>query len=121
LRNGVWATQSHNEEALNKVYRNADNVCLIFSANKSSGYFRYAKIVSPINDDPAAAIEFAPKAEGAELPKAIPTPATESVRKGHIIDDSARGTIFREVETAEDEEEDSNKSDQSDDSAPASG
>ena len=82
-------------------------------------------MVSPINDDPAAAIEFAPKAqavEDPELPKAIPTPATEFAPKGRIIDDSARGTIFWEAEreeNAEDEEE-SNKSDQDEDSAPAS-
>lgn len=58
-------------------------------------------MISPINDDPAAAIEFAPKAhtvEDPELPKAIPTPANEFAPKGRIIDDSARGTIFWEVD-----------------------
>jgi hypothetical protein len=58
-------------------------------------------MVSPINDDPAAAIEFAPKSntvEDPELPKAIPTPATEFAPNGRIIDDSARGTIFWEAE-----------------------
>lgn len=58
-------------------------------------------MASPINDDPAAAIEFAPKAAATaapELPKAIPTEATEFVPKGRIIDDSARGTIFWEAE-----------------------
>ena len=82
-------------------------------------------MISPINDDPAAAIEFAPKAqavEDPELPKAFPTPATEFAPKGRIIDDSARGTIFWEAEREEgaDEEEESNKSDQDEDSAPAS-
>jgi hypothetical protein len=75
-------------------------------------------MTSPINDDPAAAIEFAPKAqsvEDPELPKAIPTLATEFAPKGRIIDDSARGTIFWEAERDEEEEEEdsgSNKSDQ---------
>jgi hypothetical protein len=96
-------------------------VYLIFSANKSGEYFGYAKMTSPINDDPAAAIEFAPKAhtvEDPELPKAIPTPATEFAPKGRIIDDSARGTIFWEVERDEndgsedDDEIRSNRSDQ---------
>ncbi len=62
-------------------------------------------MTSPINDDPAAAIEFAPKAQAVEdpdLPKAIPTPATEFAPKGRIIDDSARGTIFWEAERDED-------------------
>lgn len=79
----------------------ADNVYLIFSANKSGEYFGYARMVSEINEDPAAAIEFAPKVVATadvDLPKAIPTDATEFAPKGKIIDDSARGTIFWEAE-----------------------
>ncbi|KAH9221578.1 YT521-B-like domain-containing protein [Leptodontidium sp. 2 PMI_412] len=125
VRNGIWATQSHNEDALNKAYQTAENVYLVFSANKSGEYFGYAKMISPINNDPAAAIEFAPKAhtvEDPELPKAIPTPASEFAPKGRIIDDSARGTIFWEVERDEidggDEEDESqsNRSDEDPDS-----
>ncbi|KAN0122353.1 YT521-B-like domain containing protein [Hyaloscypha variabilis] len=125
VRNGIWATQSHNEEALNKAYQTADNVYLIFSANKSGEYFGYAKMISQINDDPAAAIEFAPKAttvEDPELPKAIPTPATEFSPKGRIIDDSARGTIFWEAERDEMdgvEEEDETGSNDSDSTPPS--
>lgn len=61
-------------------------------------------MTSPINHDPAAAIEFAPKAQATnnmELPKAIPTEATETCPRGRIIDDSARGTIFWEAERDE--------------------
>jgi len=82
-------------------------------------------MISPINNDPAAAIEFAPKAqtvEDPELPKAIPTLASEFAPKGRIIDDSARGTIFWEAERDEDddeEEEESNKSDQGEPSSPS--
>jgi hypothetical protein len=92
-------------------------VYLIFSANKSGEYFGYARMISPIDDDPAAAIEFAPKAqavEDPELPKAIPTSATEFAPKGRIIDDSARGTIFWEIEREEEDEEDDSRSDKSD-------
>lgn len=142
VRNGIWATQSHNEETLNKAYKvckplylissqvqnrltaqTADNVYLIFSANKSGEYFGYARMASPINDDPAAAIEFAPKAqpvEDPELPKAIPTPATEFAPKGRIIDDSARGTIFWEAEREEGSDEEEAKSDPEEDSLPVS-
>ncbi|CZR50729.1 uncharacterized protein PAC_00603 [Phialocephala subalpina] len=108
-RNGIWATQSHNEETLNKAFKDAENVYLIFSANKSGEYFGYAKMISEISNDPTAAIEFAPEAhtiDDPELPKAIPTPATEFAPKGRIIDDSARGTIFWEVERDEDGSED---------------
>ncbi|CAL3962150.1 unnamed protein product [Diplocarpon coronariae] len=120
VRNGIWATQSHNEQALNKAYQAVDNVYLIFSANKSGEYFGYAKMSSQINDDPAAAIEFAPKAHisgESELPKAISTPASEFAPKGRIIDDSARGTIFWEVEKDEMDgvgEENESQSDRSD-------
>src|SRR5690242_3191033 len=75
-------------------------------------------MISPINDDPTAAIEFAPKAqsvEDPELPKAISTPATEFAPKGRIIDDSARGTIFWEAERDEEaEDSDDNRSNRSD-------
>ncbi|KAM7191996.1 zinc finger CCCH domain containing protein [Rhypophila sp. PSN 637] len=98
---GIWATQSHNEETLNSAFASSDNVYLVFSANKSGEYFGYARMTSPINHDPAAAIQFAPTAPTSsevELPKAIPTAATQFAPKGRIIDDSARGTIFWEVE-----------------------
>ncbi|KAI9641139.1 hypothetical protein NHQ30_010569 [Ciborinia camelliae] len=121
VRNGIWATQTHNEEALNKAYQTADNVYLIFSANKSGEYFGYARMISPINEDPAAAIEFAPKAQAVEdpdLPKAIPTPASEFAPKGRIIDDSARGTIFWEIERDDPEELDEEDESQSGKSDP---
>ncbi|KAL2263848.1 hypothetical protein VTK26DRAFT_4757 [Humicola hyalothermophila] len=104
VRTNIWATQSHNEETLNSAFKTSDNVYLVFSANKSGEYFGYARMVSPINDDPAAAIEFAPSAQLAtdvDLPKAIPTEPTEFAPRGRIVDDSARGTIFWEAECEE--------------------
>ncbi|CAK7210799.1 hypothetical protein SCUCBS95973_000911 [Sporothrix curviconia] len=102
VRTGLWATQSHNEKTLNEAYKSCDNVYLIFSANKSGEYFGYARMTSEINQDPAAAIEFAPTSQSfndADLPKAIPTEATETTPRGRIIDDSARGTIFWEIQS----------------------
>jgi hypothetical protein len=93
--------QRHEANMPISLHQTADNVYLVFSANKSGEYFGYARMTSPINNDPAAAIEFAPKAQAAtdmDLPKAIPTEATEFAPKGRIIDDSARGTIFWEAE-----------------------
>ncbi|KAL6919989.1 hypothetical protein FSHL1_003966 [Fusarium sambucinum] len=101
VNTGIWATQSHNEDALNDAFKIADSVYLVFSANKSGEYYGYARMVSQINEDPAAAIEFAPTAQATgdlDLPKAIPTEATEQAPKGRIIDDSARGTIFWEAD-----------------------
>jgi hypothetical protein len=75
-------------------------------------------MASPINEDPAAAIEFALRAytvEDAELVKVISTPATQFAPRGRIIDDLALGTIFWEVERDgedEDDETSSNKSSQ---------
>ncbi|KAM0437623.1 hypothetical protein ACHAPT_001987 [Fusarium lateritium] len=104
VRTGIWATQSHNEDALNSAFKGADSVYLVFSANKSGEYFGYARMISQIDEDPAAAIEFAPTSQATsdlDLPKAIPTEATEHAPKGRIIDDSARGTIFWEAEREE--------------------
>jgi hypothetical protein len=62
-------------------------------------------MLSPINNDPAAAIEVGPMAQpfgDVELPRSTATEATEFAPKGHIVDDSARGTIFWEAEGAAD-------------------
>lgn len=80
-------------------------------------------MISEINNDPTAAIEFAPKAhtvDDPELPKAIPTPATEFAPKGRIIDDSARGTIFWEVERDEEGSEDDDETRSNSDQDPES-
>lgn len=75
---------------------------LIFSGNKSGEYFGYARMASPINEEAAAKLDWTPStaavAEDPELPRSIPTPATEFAPKGRIIDDSARGTIFWEAD-----------------------
>ena len=43
-----WSTQSHNEYVLNKAYKTSEVVYLIFSINKSGGWFGYAKMKSLI-------------------------------------------------------------------------
>ncbi|KFY63649.1 hypothetical protein V497_01934 [Pseudogymnoascus sp. VKM F-4516 (FW-969)] len=122
VSNGVWATQSHNEAALNKAYKIVEMVYLIFSVNKSGEYYGYARMTSPINQDPAAGITFAPAPTTStnmvsattldfasvpgtvaaltdqDQPTATVTPASTTAPRGHIIDDSARGTIFWEVD-----------------------
>ncbi|KAI9781993.1 MAG: hypothetical protein M1839_005586 [Geoglossum umbratile] len=102
VQNGTWATQSHNEEALDKAFESSESVYLIFSANKSGEYYGYARMASPISgESPPPTTNWVPKmrvAENLDLPRAIPTPATEYAPKGRIIDDSARGTIFWETD-----------------------
>lgn len=86
--------------ALTHSLQTADNVYLIFSANKSGEYYGYARMISPILEDPSNMIEWAPltqQVDDPDLPKAIYTPATETAPQGRIIDDSARGTIFWEA------------------------
>ncbi|KAL6708668.1 hypothetical protein ACN47E_002364 [Coniothyrium glycines] len=106
VRNGVWATQSHNEEVLNKAFDTSENVFLIFSANKSGEYFGYARMASAILEDDFRSVSSVPKVESmadavdaADAPRSILTPATEWAPRGRIIDDSARGTIFWEAES----------------------
>lgn len=44
VKNGLWATQSHNEPVLDKAFRTShEGVFLIFSANKSGEFFGFAK------------------------------------------------------------------------------
>ncbi|CAG7953774.1 unnamed protein product [Penicillium salamii] len=102
---GIWATQSHNEAAMNQAYETADYVYLIFSANKSGEYFGYARMMSPISDDDDLALEM-PSRPDPPTPEdldVILTAATSTAPQGRIIDDSARGTIFWEVESNEDD------------------
>ncbi|KAH8731391.1 YT521-B-like domain-containing protein [Phaeosphaeriaceae sp. PMI808] len=107
VRNGIWATQSHNEDVLNKAFRSTENVYLIFSANKSGEYFGYARMTSPILEDGSRFVGSTPKQDNimdvSDVPKSIPTVATEWAPRGKIIDDSARGTIFWEAELPETE------------------
>jgi hypothetical protein len=83
----------------------AENVYLVFSANKSGEYFGYARMESAINDASITDVEVQPQPEAkepspADLPLTIPTPASATAPKGRIIDDSARGTIFWEADNS---------------------
>ncbi|KAG6304313.1 hypothetical protein E4U45_001700 [Claviceps purpurea] len=100
VRTGKWATQSHNEKKLNEAFQSAANVYLIFSANKSGEYFGYARMVSEIDNDTTAAMEWTPEttvASDVGLPS-VPTQASGFAPRGRIIRDSAAGTIFWEAE-----------------------
>ncbi|PWY77159.1 hypothetical protein BO94DRAFT_472989 [Aspergillus sclerotioniger CBS 115572] len=104
-QSNIWATQTHNEEQLNQAYENADDVYLIFSANKSGEYYGYARMMSPIQDDETLTLEMPPRLDNPD-PEALdvtPTPATSTAPDGRIINDSARGTIFWEAASSEDE------------------
>ena len=107
VRNGIWATQSHNEDALNRAYEETDNVYLIFSANKSGEYFGYARMASTISGEPVNLSSTFTQTEtrSSGVPHSIITPATATAPKGRIIDDSARGSIFWEAEPSDDDDE----------------
>lgn len=105
-----------------RTSQNFDNVYLVFSANKSGEYFGYARMISEINEDPDAAVEFAPRTQASpevDLPKAILTEETEHVPKGKIIDDLARGTIFWEIDRGDAESGSESGSDVPDNSSEA--
>ncbi|PLB54295.1 hypothetical protein P170DRAFT_12890 [Aspergillus steynii IBT 23096] len=108
-RSGIWATQSHNEDCLNQAYESADNVYLVFSANKSGEYYGYARMASPIQEDDALMLAMPPRPDHVhpEPPTLdmTPTPATETAPTGRIINDAARGTIFWEADSSSDEED----------------
>lgn len=66
-------------------------------------------MTSPINEDAkevlGSIMRHEPPVEATDALRTIPTPATETAPKGHIIDDSARGTIFWEAEHSDEEPE----------------
>lgn len=86
---------------------------LIFSANKSGEYYGYARMVSPIQDDEKLALEMPSRTNHPQIPAAATTkatepnvtltPATATARSGRIIDDPARGTIFWEADTPDED------------------
>lgn len=84
--------------------QNAENVYLIFSANKSGSYFGYARMASSILSEVTQLIgstrSLVEETEPSNAPRTIPTPATEFAPRGRIVDDSALGTIFWEVDSA---------------------
>ena len=59
-------------------------------------------MASRIDEESAKSLDWAPKTpaimDDPDVPRSIPTPATEFAPKGRIIDDSARGTIFWEAD-----------------------
>jgi hypothetical protein len=68
-------------------------------------------MASAISEDATQIFGTIPRTEIAEpsdAPKSISTPATEFAPRGHIIDESARGTIFCEAEFTDEEQEDEN-------------
>ncbi|KAJ7774154.1 YT521-B-like domain-containing protein [Mycena maculata] len=58
VRSGVWATQRHNEDILDRAFRTAQDVFLVLSANKSGEFYGYARMVGPV----ARAVHVAPAA-----------------------------------------------------------
>lgn len=106
VRNGIWATQSHNESTLNDAFNSADNVYLVFSANKSGEYFGYARMASSIAGEavPTGSTPSPRPPASSDGPKTIRTPATQTAPRGRVIDDSARGTIFWEADLSDEEE-----------------
>ena len=94
----------HNS-SLTEVAQSAENVYLIFSANKSGEYFGYARMTSAIGEETSTVSEEPAKTQIPppiynEFPATIPTPATMTAPTGRIIDDLARGTIFWEADRA---------------------
>uniref|UniRef100_A0A1D1Z9D6 Zinc finger CCCH domain-containing protein 45 n=1 Tax=Anthurium amnicola TaxID=1678845 RepID=A0A1D1Z9D6_9ARAE len=65
VKSGYWATQPHNEAALNKAFKSAENVYLIFSANKSGEFYGYARMLSPISKETTETVQWTPIDEAA--------------------------------------------------------
>ncbi|CAG8531584.1 2923_t:CDS:2, partial [Scutellospora calospora] len=81
VKSGFWATQPHNEAALNKAFKSAENVYLIFSANKSGEFYGYAKMVSPISKETTETVQWTPIDEAAlAASSSRPSPVQEDMK-----------------------------------------
>ncbi|PHH55986.1 Zinc finger CCCH domain-containing protein 45 [Ceratocystis fimbriata CBS 114723] len=108
VKTEVWATQSHNEEALKEAFEQAENVYLMFSANKSGEYFGYARMTSPLNEDPQAAVTFSSintQSINVGVPLPSPRPSIGRVPNGQVVSDLIRGTTFWEIQDHDGREE----------------
>ncbi|CAG8727657.1 18894_t:CDS:2, partial [Acaulospora morrowiae] len=65
VQNGLWATQPHNEAPLNRAFKSAEHVYLIFSANKSGEFYGYAEMKSPISKETTETVQWTPIDEAA--------------------------------------------------------
>ncbi|KAJ7643608.1 YT521-B-like domain-containing protein [Roridomyces roridus] len=51
VRTGMWATQRHNEGVLDRAFRTAKDVFLVFSVNKSGEFYGYARMSGPVGQE----------------------------------------------------------------------
>lgn len=96
-----------NESTLNQAFENADLVCLISSANRSGQDFGYTVMTSKVPDEPLPVADCSAlegSAFAGSMPKLSKTSTSATAPAGRVIDDSARGTIFWEAESANREE-----------------
>ena len=87
------------------LIQSAEDVYLIFSANKSGEYFGYARMqglinVLPPESRPKRPAEYALKTNESDMPEIVFTPSTECAPEGAIFIDASRGTIFWEADVA---------------------
>ncbi|KAJ5117357.1 hypothetical protein N7448_010989 [Penicillium atrosanguineum] len=105
----MWTAQGHNEFHLNQAFETSKHVYLMFSANKSSEYFGYARMMSPINDEEEPGVRFSrwSKPSTRDLGSLVMTTtvAASTAPKGRIIENSTRGTTFWEADPLENNEE----------------
>ncbi|KAE8349418.1 YTH domain-containing protein [Aspergillus coremiiformis] len=79
----------------------------MFSANKSGEYYGYARMMSRIQEDDGLTMEMPSRSNHHTEPddlNLIPTPATSTAPNGRIINDLARGIVFWEADSSEDED-----------------
>lgn len=102
VKQGIWATQSHNEEPFNSAFRNCKNVYLIFSVNKSGHFFGYARMESeiahrqPCQDQPSEKEHSVSSMQGPRITQ-VPADPSIGLPRGRIVDDTPRSSIFWEA------------------------
>ncbi|KAJ7705023.1 YT521-B-like domain-containing protein [Mycena rosella] len=70
VRTGVWATQKHNEGVLDRAFRTAQDVFLVFSVNKSGEFYGYARMAGPVGQGHGGRVAWATRSADGGSPTA---------------------------------------------------
>lgn len=94
---GQWATQVHNRDKFNEAFKTSENVYFVFSANRASSFYGFARMTSPIPDEvqPVAPSE---PSEDNTVVEHVNAYNKDGVTypEGRIVKDTVRGCIYWE-------------------------
>lgn len=102
-----WSTQIHNREKLNEAFYRSRNTYLIFSANRNSAFYGFARMVTPFPEEESTPDLAADEGSSGDEDIGLvvhQTPAFDNVLdglgvpSGRTVHDTTRGCLFWEAD-----------------------